>query len=286
MMRSSWGKLAAAVAIVCVVQPAHAATLPDAFQEKSWDRLSDRQLSDWGRKALAVDATRWRHGETTHFILHYLSDGELIAHRSESFYAEIREFFGNRQDLLAGQKSQVFAFTEPKDWQAFMRGTGVLYAIGITRGNEFFYLATGEDGRFDFKGKVQAHEMTHLVFNRFFVGQLPLWLNEGIAEYFGQRKTATLAEFRRQMRGSPRYTLDRLFAVKSYPTNPLDVQSFYAESAILVDFLTTTDQRRALLPKFVDAMIRLNNVNNAVTIYGYRNLADFEYAYRFYRAGF
>jgi len=270
----------------CVV-PAARAVLPTyPFEEKLWDRLSDRQLSDWGRKALAIDANRWRHGETTHFILHYQSDGQLIAQRSEAFYAEIREFFGNRQDLLGGQKSQVFAFTDPRDWQTFLRGTGLLYALGITRGNEFFYLATGEDGRFDFKGKVQAHEMTHLVFNRFFAGQPPLWLNEGIAEYFGQRKTATLAEFRREMRGSPRYTLDRLFAIKSYPSNPLDVQSFYAESAIIVDFLTMTDQRRALLPKFVDAMIRLNNVNNAVTIYGYRNLADFDIAYRFYRAGF
>jgi len=285
-MRSSWGKLAAAVAIVWVIQPARAATPPDLFQEEPWDRLSDRQISDWGRKALAIDAARWRHGETPHFILHYQSDGGLIAQRSESFYAEIRDFFGNRQDLLAGRKSQVFAFTDPRDWQTFMRGTGILFAIGITRGNEFFYLATGEDGRFDFKGKVQAHEMTHLVFNRFFVGQPPLWLNEGIAEYFGQRKTATLAEFRRQMRGSPRYTLNRLFAITSYPSNPLDVQSFYAESAILVDFLTMTDQRRALLPKFVDAMIRLNNVNNAVTLYGYRNLADFEFAYRFYRSSF
>ena len=35
-------------------------------------------------------------------------------------------------------------------------------------------------------GDVLAHEMTHLVMNRFFERRRPLWLNEGLAEYYGE----------------------------------------------------------------------------------------------------
>ena len=90
---------------------------------------------------------------------------------ASAYYAEIREFFGNRKDLLEGRKSQVFAFRNADEWGQFISSTGFPRALGITHGDEFFYLSTGDDGRFDSKGKVQAHEMTHLVFNRFFTGR-------------------------------------------------------------------------------------------------------------------
>jgi hypothetical protein len=293
MMRFLWAKLAIALVVAGSVVTAHAAEPVVAFQEKPWNQLSDREVSDWGQSGLAVDAksaTKWKHGETTHFIIHYFHDSDKIARRSELFYAEIRDFFGNRPDLLGRRKSHIFAFRDKADWSKFISGADLgpwlANAVGITRGNEFFYLPVGENGQFDFKGKVQAHEMTHLVFNRFFTSRPPLWLNEGIAEYFGQRKTTTLMDFRDQMRGTPKFSLDRLFSSRSYPHSPLEVQAFYAEAAIVVDFLTMTDERRVLLPKFVDAMTNENDVAKALTIYGYRSLADFEADYSRYRRRF
>ena len=263
-----------------------AATPDDSSQERTLAQLSDREMSDWGHAALQVNPQHWKHGETDHFIIHYFRFADMIARRCEKFYAEIREFFGNRRDLLDGRKSQVFAFNDAKDWDAFRQKIGGMRILGITRDNEFFYLASSESGQFDSRGKAQAHEMTHLIFNRFFEGHPPLWLNEGIAEYFGQRKTSSIAEFRHQMGRTPAFDLEQMFELKSYPHSLEEIGAFYSESAIVVDFLTHNPERAALLPKFVDAMIADDNMAEAVKIYGYKDLAEFKAAYRRYRQWF
>ena len=279
--------LAILTILVAMAAPARAEDFRYTFHEKFWRQLSDTNISTNGRVALAIDAPQWRHGETEHFILHYGRNGDKIARRAEEFYAEIREFFGNRPDLLAGRKSHIFAMHVPADWQKFLKTVGMSPSIaGFTRGNEFFYFSLDEEGRFDPKSRVQTHEMTHLLFQQFFRNPPPLWLNEGVAEYFGFRKTSTSMEFQREMRRPMKYNLGTLFAATDYPGDPKAVQAFYAEAAIIVDFLTNTPERRAVLPKFVDAMIADNNLNKAVKLYGYRDRADFESAYERYRRQF
>ena len=258
----------------------------DSFKEKKLDDLSSTTMSDWGDLALGIQHPKWKHGETDHFIIHFFRNGERTARRCEMFYAEIKEFFGNRPDLMAGQKSQVFAFHDGPTWKQFTGKLQLDWAGGVTRGDEFFYLTGTEDGRFDDKGKVQAHEMTHLVFNRFYRGHPPLWLNEGIAEYFGQRKTSTLTQFRRQMAQMPAYHLGRLFEAEQYPDRPDQIQAFYAEAAIVVDFLTWTSERTSRLPKFLDSLIATNDITAAIQLYGYKDFSEFEKAYKNYRRRF
>jgi hypothetical protein len=258
----------------------------DSFKEVPVEKLSEKDVSDWGKAALDVQAAKWKHGETEHFVIHFFRNGDKIARRSELFYTEIKEFFGNRPDRLEKRKSQVFAFHDGRDWDKFRSHTTMEWATGVTRGNEFFYLTGTEEGQFDSKGKVQAHEMTHLIFNRFFTGRLPLWLNEGIAEFFGQRKTATVTEFRRQMGAARRFGLQQLFDAKSYPSAKDEVHAFYAEAAIVVDFLSRTADRKALLPRFIDSMLTEHALPKALAIYGYKNLAEFESAYEKYRRRF
>jgi hypothetical protein len=284
-MRSSWARVTVAVAAAFIGMTAHAVP-PVPFEQRPWSQLSDRQITDWGRIALSIHSNSWMHIETEHFIIHCFRDEDKIANRSEAFYPEIRDFFGNRRDLLQGHKSHIFAFHDVADWRAFGREINKANILGITRGNEFFYLSIGENGYFESNGKVQAHEMTHLIFNRFFSGRPPLWLNEGVAEYFGRRKTTSIVEFRRQMGLTPKYNLDRLFSAETYPSNLLDVQAFYTEATIVVDFLSHTEDRRVLLPQFIEAMINENNLDKALTIYGYHNLPEFENDYKRYRLRF
>ncbi len=272
-----------ALAVALVASGAGGVVSDDTLLEKGWEQLSDKDLSDWGRRALGIESGKWKHGETKHFVIHYFRNGQRIATRSEAFYAEIREFFGNRADLLGGRKSHVFAMHEQDDWQKFTRAIGLAGIGGVTRGNEFFYLSTGDDGRFETKAKVQAHEMTHLVFNRFFEGRPPLWLNEGIAEYFGERKTSSTVEFRRRMGRAPDFDVASLMTATAYPAGQGQIEAFYAESAIVVDFLTMNPERRALLPKFVDALIGDGDLNKALAVYGYKDFDAFSAAYEKYR---
>ena len=128
--------------------------------------------------------------------------------------------------------------------------------------------------------------MTHLLFSRFFGKYPPLWLNEGIAEYFGQRKTTTLSQFRQQMGQTKPYALEPLFQTEKYPAEHEQMYALYAESAIVVDFLTRTAERTAHLPKYVDAIIATNDVATALQIYGYKDHAEFDAAYNNYRRHF
>lgn len=284
----SAGRLQPLAIALTLLAPTTLCGLPveEQFKEETLAQLTDKDVSDWGHLALRVKPRHWKHGETGHFIIHYFRSGESIARRSEMFYIEIKEFFGNRPDLLRGRKSHVFAFTDVSDWDEFRQAIGGMRIVGITRGNEFFYLATGANGLFDSKAKVQAHEMTHLIFNRFFEGRPPLWLNEGIAEYFGQKKTSSIVEFRQRMGRTSPFELERLFEMKSYPHTLEEIPAFYAESAIVVDFLTRTPDRVAVLPKFVDAVIANDNVADAVKLYGFKDFAEFKAAYLRYRRWF
>ncbi len=253
------------------------------FVEKPFAQLSDRELSDWGEYALKIDAAKWQHGETAHFVIHFQRQGQSIANRCETFYEDLREFFGNRPDRMPGKKSQVFAFARVEDWMPFARLTGMRGIAGITRDNEFFYITTNAEGAFDSKGHVQAHEMTHLVFNRLFVGRPPLWLNEGIAEYFGLLKTANRPDVQRTLAAEPRFPLAELFAAQAYPEADVPRRAFYAEATVVVDFLSYNQERRQLLPKFVEQMIAANDVAAALKLYGYADIDQFSEAYEKYR---
>ncbi len=251
--------------------------------EKPFDKLSDRQLSDWGERALKISPEKWKHGETTHFVVHFFRRGPSVANQSETFYRKIREFFGNPSDKRTGRKSHVFAFHKPEDWEQFARLTGMGGIAGITREHEFFYIASTEGGGFDSKGHVQAHEMTHLVFNRLFEGRPPLWLNEGIAEYFGLLETANLPDVHRALAAVPRFPLEELFAAGGYPESEIERRAFYGEATVVVDFLSHSNERKKLLPKFVELMIANEDLGSALGVYGYQSQAQFQDAYEKYR---
>jgi len=276
----------AIVNTVCVVWCGLALAAEPVFKEMPVGKLSTNEVSDWGKAALAIEPGKWKHGETEHFVIHFTRGGEKVARLCEEHYQDVKEFFGNRPDLLQGKKSQVFAFFEPEEWRRFAAKTELPWAAGVTRGDEFFYLAVTETKRSEAKDKTQAHEMTHLVFNRFYRGRLPLWLNEGIAEYFGQRRTSTISEFRQRMGQTEPYHLGKLIEAEKYPEKRGEIQAFYSEAAIIVDFLTNKNERRLLLPRFVEQMMDGSDIVEALRIYGYKDWADFEKAYKKYRRHF
>jgi hypothetical protein len=254
------------------------------LEEKPWEKLSDTNVSPVAVKALAINPSKWKHGETEHFIIHYIRSGDMIARRSEKFYNDIREFFGNRKDRMAPQKSHIFAFYDEADWTKFKSAAGLsLMLAGVTIGREFFYQPFNQQKQFDSLGKVQAHEMTHLVFNRFFDGVPPLWLNEGVSEYFGLKKTSDITTFRRTVGAAAPFGIDNLFETNTYPDGQEAVQSFYAEAAIVVDFLTQTADRRVLLPKFIDSMITDGDLDAALKLYGFKTRDEFKKAYARHR---
>ncbi|NQU12120.1 hypothetical protein HQ590_15095, partial [bacterium] len=94
-----------------------------------------------------------------------------------------------------------------------------------------------------------AHELGHLVLQRFIGANLPVWLNEGFAHFEGQRLMSQYLRVRLKPKGyrilnrfepmdqARLVPLDVLTTAVDYPADPARVVDFYRQSELLVAFL-------------------------------------------------
>ena len=187
---------------------------------------------------------KWKHLQTAHFILHH--DQKIfaakVARLGEQFYTAISADLPSLQDRVTPTRSHLFIFRDPRDWQTLLRQTPGIdsWAISFVHGNTLYLQEMGNAT--SEKMDLLAHEMTHLVFNRFLQIRLPLWLNEGLAEYYGEfayRAARGMGQGRNNaFRPLKSWTpLTDLLNATDYPSNTADVSRFYVTSKYMVGFL-------------------------------------------------
>mgnify|MGYP003588965865 CR=1 FL=1 len=201
-------------------------------------------LSSADQALLENPSFHWQRLQTEHFVLHHEQKifAAKVARLGEQFYAAISADLPSLQDHLAPRPSHIFIFRDPRDWQAWgahVPGLGP-GTISFVRSNVMYLQETGGDT--SVKMGLLAHEMTHLVFNRFLSTSLPLWLNEGLAEYYGEfayRSARGMGQSRRSaFRPLRTWTpLSELFAATTYPNDLAANARFYVTSKYLVGFL-------------------------------------------------
>ena len=223
---------------------------PPAMQDLAPEAVERARLLPADVGWLDHPAYRWKHLQTDHFILHH--DQKIfaakVARLGEQFYQAISGDLPNLQDRVSPARSHVFIFRDPRDWKAVVAGTPGLepWTASFVRGNAMYLQETGT-ATAD-KMETLAHEMTHLVFNRFLPVRLPLWLNEGLAEYYGEfayRAAKGMGQskgnaFRPLRTWTP---LAELLAAETYPADPAAVARFYATSKYLVGYLLLKQPR-------------------------------------------
>ncbi len=236
-------------------QPQPLGSLPEVALEK----LSDRSFTALAMRALGVRGGEWRHAETEHFIYHFFDapTAAAVSVEAEFAYRIIAQELG--KDTAAWErKCHLFIFSDEADWAQFTKA-GALepWTGGIhSQGSLFVRRAAGLLS----KNQTLPHEITHLVLERFFGAGIPLWLNEGFAEYAGSRCRASFYRARgynEKPRASAvsaeRYIpVAQLTAMATYPADDTLVATFYNESEKLVRFLCATDKQAFLA--FLDAM--------------------------------
>ena len=236
-------------------QPQPLGSLPEVALEK----LSDRSFTALAMRALGVRGGEWRHAETEHFIYHFFDapTAAAVSVEAEFAYRIIAQELG--KDTAAWErKCHLFIFSDEADWAQFTKA-GALepWTGGIhSQGSLFVRRAAGLLS----KNQTLPHEITHLVLERFFGAGIPLWLNEGFAEYAGSRCRASFYRARgynEKPRASTvsaeRYIpVAQLTAMATYPADDTLVATFYNESEKLVRFLCATDKQAFLA--FLDAM--------------------------------
>ena len=146
--------------------------------------MDTRALNDRGRKALALPGIGWKHAQTEHFVLHYEQAifARKVARMADFFYSYIAEDLQGAQDRVDG-RSHIFIFRNPKRWDEMRKAFEDTpeWTFSLVQGTTMLLQQADDTTR---SGDILAHEMTHLVVNRFFTGRLPIWLSEGLAEYF------------------------------------------------------------------------------------------------------
>ncbi len=220
-----------------------ARTLP-ATQDIALDAVDRTRLRPADIAWLETPSFQWKHMQTEHFVLHY--DRKMfaakVARLGEQFYDAISADLPSLEDRVSPARSHIFIFRDPKDWKQLVQQTpGVdSWAASFVSGQTMYLQEVGKTT--SKKMEMLAHEMTHLVFNRFLTVRLPLWLNEGLAEYYGafayraakgmgQSKKNTFRPLRQWM------PLTLLLNATSYPSDPTVVTSFYTTSQYLTGFL-------------------------------------------------
>ena len=246
---------------VSVCAPAQQPEPLGALPEVALEKLSDRSFTALAMRALGVRAGEWRHAETEHFVYHFFDapTAAAVSVEAEFAYRVIAQELG-RDTALWERKCHLFLFNEAADWKLFQNARALEpWTGGIhSQGTLFALRATGWRA----KNQTLPHEITHLVLERFFGAGIPLWLNEGFAEYAGSRCRAAFYRARgyNEKPRAAAVTAERylpvaqLTAMAAYPAEDAMVPAFYDESEKLVRFLCAADKKAFLA--FLDAMAK------------------------------
>jgi len=214
----------------------------EGLKEVPFHELSNPSLNAFGRTALALNPDSFKHGESANFIYHYFDPvtAKQVAVEAEYFFRVIAKDLG-REGEAVGKKAQIFMLPD-REWEEFKRGASLdPWTGGMHAGNELFITREGERPQ----GPTLGHEVAHLVVERYFGGNIPLWLNEGYAEYISGVLYASYYRARRYV-SKPRFAgmeredyipLEKLATMTAYPAQEREVVAFYVESRKLVTFL-------------------------------------------------
>ena len=226
---------------------------------------------------------RWQHLQTEHFIIHH--DQRMFAAKvprlGEQFFTAIPADLPAHRDRTAPARSHIFIFRNARDWQAVAAGTPGLdeWTGSFVRGQAMYLQQTGTAAAD--RMATLAHEMTHLVLNRFVPVRLPPWLNEGLAEYYGEfayRDAKGLGQspvnaFRPLKNPLP---LAELLAATGYPADAAEVRRFYATSKYLAGFLLLRQPKEKWPVFFARAAAGGDAAAALMETYGWPDMASAE----------
>lgn len=263
----------------------------NALPEVEFSRLSQRDPNPLGEKALAIHPEQWKHGETEHFIYHFVSSYVVtpISIEAEFHYRVVSKEL-QREEPAGDTKSHIYVFERPADWTEFQKlGQLEPWTGGIHSDGSLFVV---RNPAYRFTDNSLGHEIAHLVLHRFYSGGIPCWLDEGFAQFVSKGAHASYQRARGYIARplSQRVQIQNLIPIAALVamTHPPseNVVTFYDESERFVRFLASTDKVRFL--SLLDALARHQPFESAfLRIYAgeFANAAVLEEKFRVYAAG-
>lgn len=257
-----------ALTIATTVNTLHAAAGLNGLSEVDLFALSQQDQSLLGAKALTIHPQGWKHAETPHFIYHYERSFVATPVSVEAeFYFRVATNELAKENVPWPAKAHIYIFEQPEDWESFQTAGALEKWTGaIQSGGSLFIV---RNPAYKFSDNSLGHEITNLVLHRLYGTGVPLWLNEGFAQFASksahasyQRARGYLAKPSSQAAAAGNFfPLATLTTMRSYPAEE-NVENFYNESERLVRFLMATD--RAKFVEFFDAVAKGGSFDRAL----------------------
>lgn len=228
---------------------------------------------------------KWAHAESQYFVIHYdrAAFAQKVARMGDFYYSYMAHELQGMKDRYP-RKSHIFVFRKSEKWDDFLRKFDTQYgwASAFVRGDLMFIQEYPSSRRSE---DTLAHEMTHLVLNRFFKVQPPRWLNEGLAEWYEEFARAEFKGVGHRPRAVFHHPLEHylplqdLMAAEDYPDEKL-IRAYYATSKYMVGFLRLAKGDQAFVRYLNDIVsMGLPPELSLQKHYGYSDLADLEHAF-------
>ncbi|WFB36480.1 SHD1 domain-containing protein [Kiritimatiellota bacterium B12222] len=237
------------------------------------------------KNALLGLSRSWNHAETEYFIIHYqqLGFAKKVARMADFQYQYIAADLPGFEDRYK-EKSHIIVVRNQKDWQEFLGNVDSVqnWFAAYVHGMSMFLYDTDSSTA---NAHILAHEMSHLVLNRFFVYQPPLWLNEGLAEWYGNVGHSAFkgkkVDVERGMGDLKQgYPVQVLTQMNSYPQQEAQIELFYATSQQVVGMLMLRKDQPAFVRFLKGITVDGNPFHIPLqAVYGFEDLSSFQRAF-------
>ena len=191
-------------------------------------------------------AEGWQEIRGDHFIVFYMSDeafAKQIAYKAEAYYTQIASDLGYARYSNFWQwdsRVKIYVYDTPEGFAKATGQPGWSHGMANYRTKEIHALNRG-DGFLD---GVLPHEITHLIFRDFVGtdGEIPLWMDEGIAQWEEPAKRAISKKIARYLVATVKdyHTQDLMTTDVRKLADEEKVHYFYMQSVSLVDYLIKT----------------------------------------------
>ena len=195
------------------------------------------------RPQVSFAETNWLELKGEHFIVYYLSNDNFakdVLRYAEKYYSSIGDDLGYTRFTNFWQwenRVKVFIYDTQ---EAFLKNTGRNnWSHGFADyDKKEIYSYVWNEG---FVEALLPHEITHLIFRDYvgFKGEIPLWLDEGVAQWEEPEKRAIVKDVMKSyLKNDQMYPLKHLSTLDVRNVSlESAVQLFYVQAMSVIDFL-------------------------------------------------
>lgn len=191
-------------------------------------------------------AASWKEHKSDHFIIYYQGSEEVprrTAAKAELYYKSIADELGYPRFTNFWQwENRVKIYVYPTQ-AAYLADTKQPEWTHGFANYSLKEIRTYESSQ-GFLDGLLPHELTHLIFRDFvgFKGEVPLWLDEGVAQWQEPEKRQLASKVSRWLiTNNKDLVLEDIMSARSLDgKSPEQIQFFYMQAVSVVDFLVKT----------------------------------------------